>query len=133
MPRRLTRRSLVRAAFWTAVALGAGLFATVAARVDRTARRGRQVTIPPDSRDPVSFVEDVIVCRDARGVRAFAARCTHLGCRITRTADGLIVCPCHGSKFRMDGSVAAGPATRPLELLPCRVDPRTGALVVHVS
>jgi Rieske Fe-S protein len=91
------------------------------------------VTIPVDVREAVAFVDDVIVCRGDGAVRVFAARCTHLGCRIARVSDGLLVCPCHGSKFRTDGSVASGPASRPLDVLPYRTDPRTGVLTVHAS
>ena len=46
---------------------------------------------------------------------AFDSTCTHQGCTVNQVADGTIDCPCHGSKYRIaDGSVANGPATRPL-------------------
>ncbi|MFE3192593.1 Rieske 2Fe-2S domain-containing protein [Nocardia sp. NPDC059240] len=41
--------------------------------------------------------------------------CTHLGCAVNDISGGTINCPCHGSKFNLDGSVAAGPASRPLD------------------
>lgn len=47
--------------------------------------------------------------------KAFSAICTHQGCTVGTVADGTIDCPCHGSKYRIaDGSVAAGPAPKPL-------------------
>jgi len=109
------------------------VFASMVGRQFRTARRPRTISIPAGLADTVSFVDEVIVCRSDGRVRVLDARCTHLGCRISREMDGLLVCPCHGSRFRIDGSVAAGPAARPLETLPHTVDPRTGSLVVHVS
>jgi Rieske Fe-S protein len=115
-----------------AAAVGA-VFASTVDRHARTARRARTISIPPGLTDPVSFVDEVIVCRSDGRTRVFDARCTHLGCRIDREADGLLVCPCHGSRFRTDGTVAGGPAARPLDELPLTTDPRTGALVVHVS
>jgi menaquinol-cytochrome c reductase iron-sulfur subunit len=45
----------------------------------------------------------------------YALYCTHLGCPIHWLADARIfLCPCHGSVFNADGTVAGGPAPRPL-------------------
>ncbi|MGW2472554.1 FAD-dependent oxidoreductase [Streptomyces sp. NPDC001665] len=51
-------------------------------------------------------------------VRAVSARCTHLGCLVAfNEAETAWECPCHGSRFGVDGSVLQGPAVRPLEAL----------------
>ena len=67
------------------------------------------------------------------GVYALSAVCTHLGC-ITRylSDEGVIACPCHGSRFDLDGEVTHGPAPRPLPWLEVRTDP-SGILVVDTS
>jgi len=61
---------------------------------------------------------------------AFDARCPHLGCAVLG-ATNLIICPCHGSLFQLDGSVKLGPATRPLAALPVTFDGTT--VVVKVA
>ncbi|MCH0543247.1 Rieske (2Fe-2S) protein [Streptomyces sp. MUM 203J] len=60
--------------------------------------------------------EKVVVTQPAAGdFKAFSAVCTHQGCTVGSVTNGLINCPCHGSRFRIaDASVAAGPAPRPL-------------------
>ncbi len=64
----------------------------------------------------LTYVENarVFVGRDARGLYALVAICTHLGCT-PRMDRGQFVCPCHGSRFAADGRVTGGPASRPLE------------------
>jgi cytochrome b6-f complex iron-sulfur subunit len=79
-----------------------------------TFRVGNPDLFPVNS---VTYVEDqlVYIVRTADGFYAVSAVCTHLGC-ITQwkpEADQ-IQCPCHGSKFKSDGTKVAGPAPRPL-------------------
>ena len=50
--------------------------------------------------------------------RAFVALCTHSGCNITGVEADEIVCDCHGSRFRLDGTVSRGPARKPLKARP---------------
>jgi Rieske Fe-S protein len=66
-------------------------------------------------------------------VFALSAVCTHLGC-ITRylSDEKAIACPCHGSRFDLEGNVVHGPAPRPLPWLEVTAD-ATGNLVVDSS
>jgi Rieske Fe-S protein len=59
----------------------------------------------------------VVVSQPAAGqFKAFTAVCTHQGCLVSDVQGQTIVCNCHGSKFNAtDGSVAGGPAGRPLK------------------
>jgi len=67
------------------------------------------------------------------GVYALSAVCTHLGC-ITRfrSDENVIACPCHGSRFDLEGNVIHGPAPRPLPWLEVQADP-AGSLIVDTS
>jgi glycine/D-amino acid oxidase-like deaminating enzyme/nitrite reductase/ring-hydroxylating ferredoxin subunit len=57
------------------------------------------------------------VYRDPDGVvHAVSLRCTHLGCLLRfNAAERSWDCPCHGSRFDVDGGVLEGPAVEPLE------------------
>lgn len=92
------------------------------------------VAIPSDVPTGLTVTGEVIVNRGTDGtVRAFAARCTHLGCRLERIVDGVIVCPCHGSRFAADGRATIGPAQRPLAALRVSFDAQTGGWTVHAE
>lgn len=57
------------------------------------------------------------VYRDADGgLHAVSLRCTHLGCLLRfNAAEVSWDCPCHGSRFDVDGQVLEGPAVSPLD------------------
>jgi cytochrome b6-f complex iron-sulfur subunit len=60
----------------------------------------------------------LIVVRDATDstqLTAVNATCPHQGCTVDWQAQSKqFTCPCHGSKFKPDGSVVNGPAINPL-------------------
>jgi glycine/D-amino acid oxidase-like deaminating enzyme/nitrite reductase/ring-hydroxylating ferredoxin subunit len=57
------------------------------------------------------------VYRDEQGaLHAVSAKCTHLGCVVHwNSAERSWDCPCHGSRFDVDGEVLHGPAPTSLE------------------
>jgi nitrite reductase/ring-hydroxylating ferredoxin subunit len=56
------------------------------------------------------------VFRDDDGtLHAVSLRCTHMGCLLRfNAAERSWDCPCHGSRFDVDGTVLEGPAVEPL-------------------
>jgi glycine/D-amino acid oxidase-like deaminating enzyme/nitrite reductase/ring-hydroxylating ferredoxin subunit len=71
-------------------------------------------------------IKPVAAYRDEAGIlHRMSAVCTHLGCVVTwNTAERSWDCPCHGSRYDIDGRVIQGPAVRDLE----RLDPRGGGM-----
>ena len=61
--------------------------------------------------------DQTAVYRDPQGeVHAVSARCTPGGCIVSwNPAEVGWACPCHGSRFSVDGEVIQGPAVRDLE------------------
>ncbi|HEU4542847.1 MAG TPA: Rieske (2Fe-2S) protein [Jiangellaceae bacterium] len=60
--------------------------------------------------------QGVVVTQPADGeFKGFSSTCTHQGCTVGEVSDGLIRCPCHGSRYFIeDGTVENGPATQGL-------------------
>lgn len=71
-----------------------------------------------------AFGEPVVVIQDPAdpaALIALSAKCTHAGCTVAWQED-LFACPCHGSKFNPDGTVATGPADAPLAKYTAKVE-----------
>jgi menaquinol-cytochrome c reductase iron-sulfur subunit len=62
-------------------------------------------------------------------VVVYSPICPHLGCKYNwNPQTGHFECPCHASVFALDGKVLAGPAPRPLDTLPIKI--QNGELAV---
>lgn len=67
---------------------------------------------------------------DSNEIMALSTVCTHKGCEV-RVMPNSFECPCHGSAYRTDGSVAEGPAARPLQRF--AVTENSGAIIIRVQ
>ncbi len=56
------------------------------------------------------------------GYTALSMVCTHLGCTVEKKDDGF-ACPCHGSRYDVNGKVLRGPAQKPLSSLRVEITP----------
>ena len=66
----------------------------------------------------------IVLTQPTKGdFKAFTAVCTHQGCLVESSSEGVIPCPCHGSRFSLDdGSPQSGPASAPLAAVAITVD-----------
>jgi menaquinol-cytochrome c reductase iron-sulfur subunit len=56
-------------------------------------------------------------------ISVFSSICPHLGCQYNwNLQTSHFECPCHGSVFALDGKVLGGPAPRPLDNLPTKIE-----------
>ena len=106
---------------------------------------------PEDFPDGLKFLADerLFIFRSGNTFHAVSAVCTHLGCTVRAealsrpeesTAAGppmrlthRFSCPCHGSKYRGDGTNISGPAPKPLEWFRLSIAPDDGQLVVDLA
>ncbi|CAN5318424.1 hypothetical protein BH20ACT22_BH20ACT22_14290 [soil metagenome] len=65
-------------------------------------------------------------------VQALYRKCVHLGCSVPHCSKSMLFeCPCHGSKYRLNGEYYGGPAPRGLDRFPVSV--AAGKLVVDTG
>jgi len=56
-------------------------------------------------------------------VTVYSPICPHLGCQFDwNPSTKHFECPCHGSVYSLDGKVLGGPAPRPLDTLPTKIE-----------
>lgn len=93
-------------------------------------KAGPTENYPPDS-VTLNKGQKVFIVRAKEGYfYAVSAVCPHLGCIANwKSEEGVIACPCHGSKFDREGNVLEGPAPRPLQRLSVSLDEQ-GQLMV---
>jgi Rieske Fe-S protein len=69
----------------------------------------------PEPKDEAMLKSGRVIKSDKVFLSASTLVCTHNGCKpAVPNSDGVMACPCHGAQFNADGSVAKGPAKKPL-------------------
>jgi 3-phenylpropionate/trans-cinnamate dioxygenase ferredoxin subunit len=85
----------------------------------------RKEDIPPGKMKEVKIADESVLLVHSDG-QFFAVQnpCTHMGCSLSEGAvrGRVIVCPCHGAMFRIDGDARTLPATKPLRAYELRLD-----------
>jgi menaquinol-cytochrome c reductase iron-sulfur subunit len=71
-----------------------------------------------------TVTQDVWVIKHSSSeVTVFSPVCPHLGCHYNWHPGGNeFICPCHGSVYALTGKVLGGPAPRPLDTLPWKLE-----------
>jgi len=79
---------------------------------------------PPGSHVTVMVGDHPVeVVRTERDIAGRSLLCTHWGCLVRWVAaDQRYACACHKGLFDADGNVIAGPATKPMLVVPVRVE-----------
>ena len=100
------------------LALGGAALAAIIARLAgfQPPRRKRLIETPAPlpANGALTLADCILFDRDGQ-CWAVSRRCTHLGCAANyHEVENLLECPCHQSRFTVNGQVLRGPASRPL-------------------
>lgn len=133
--RRVTRRTFLRNAVLGSV--GVVLIQAAAGFVyffwpNKTGAFGKEINVPVDQIPEVGggvFTSQggkFYIINNEDGALAIYWKCVHLGCTVPwDDGAGEFHCPCHGSVYDRFGLRIAGPAPRPMDLMPMRQEGST--------
>ncbi|HSB66958.1 MAG TPA: ubiquinol-cytochrome c reductase iron-sulfur subunit [Anaerolineales bacterium] len=91
---------------------------------------GPAFSFPMNSRTVIADIPAILIHANGK-YSALSLICTHLGCTVQEEFE-LLVCPCHGSQYTLDGKVTRGPARNPLQTLRVEVTSE-GNVVIYVD
>lgn len=128
---RLTRKDFFK---WASLVLLVPFYKLWQATVNCEQAAGvkeRELVINPMLNDGIQFTDKIILVKKSDKLLLFSSKCSHLGCRIDKEENGQLVCPCHGSRFDLQGKPLKGPANRPLEKINYETREVDGAVVLR--
>lgn len=131
MGNNISRRRFINN-LWAIIALPYLLFAGLMIRKHQQVSTVKKIHVQIPQVDGVFFHDEVILVKKGNDFNVFSSRCTHLGCRINKVENGMLVCPCHGSSFSESGTVVIGPASNGLKELLYEIDYETQEMIINV-
>ena len=127
----ITRKEFLKQLSWL-IALPYALFAGLSFKQNSRVNRAKNIRIPLEINKGVTFRDGLIVVKEEESVQFLSSKCTHLGCRIYAVEQNELVCPCHGSKFSLEGKCIKGPAKEPLQKLSFKIDEIKNEYIVEI-
>lgn len=121
---------------WASLALLLPFFKLWQNTVDRQktfSASTQTITINENLPEGVHFFDAVILIKTQGVYRLFSAKCTHLGCRINKTENGELVCPCHGSRYNYEGVPLKGPSIKSLTEIVFQVENAEGMMILQFT
>ena len=112
-----------------------GLISVPTARMPELTQTGGSILLHVDATDFLGRRVSVLVANtSSQGLRAYDAYCPHSGCEVAWVdGENSVVCPCHLSRFAVDGTVTHLPAVVDLDTYPAKVTPDGQVLVVDLN
>lgn len=98
------------------------LIAGYAFKQNAQINRAKNIRIPLQLNKGVTFRDGLIVVKNDKQTQFLSSKCTHLGCNIHAVENGELICPCHGSRFSLEGDCIKGPAKEGLQVLEYDID-----------
>jgi len=92
----------------------------------------KEIKVSNNLSNGITFFDDFIVIKNDNDQSFYSSRCPHLGCRISSEGNGELVCPCHGSRFDLNGKNIKGPANRSLQKLDYTKDTSSGEFIIKI-
>lgn len=131
-PQLVSRRNFLRNTILGSTLVGLGATTGIFVRFfwpNKTGAFGREFTVPLDVVPPVGDAPyrnqagKFYIINNDDGALALYWKCPHLGCTVPWSPpEDMWHCPCHGSIYNRHGERVAGPAPRPMDLMPMRVE-----------
>ncbi len=96
-------------------------------------KREKELTIPAEElSEGFNIFNNVIIVKSENNTEVFSSSCTHLGCSINQIDNDTLVCPCHGSRYDMQGKPVKGPSVKSLKKLKYVINDETNEIIISL-
>ena len=129
--RKITRKQFLKQLSWL-IALPYGLFAGLSFKQNARINRPKDIRIPLEINNGVTFRDGLIIVKNDKKTEFLSAKCTHLGCNIHSVENNELVCPCHGSRFSLEGDCLKGPAKESLQTHEYEIDETVSEYIIKI-
>lgn len=104
-------------------------------RMPELQRKGGCILLHADASDLQGRRVSILVANtSSQGLRAWNAYCPHAGCELSWVdREDSVECPCHLSRFAVDGAVTRPPAREDLDTYPAKVSPDGNELLIDLG